>query len=320
MKKILMGLVIFSMIFALTACDDGTAPTEKPKDFLGGEEGVVPLFIEGSPPATARAGGDDPFSVVVRLENKGEAEVVKDKVLVSLTGFDPFEFGTTPEALLKHPDEDLTANKLDPDTKTKIPSSPVEVAFDLNYVNPIQGANHEFPIDANVCYSYTTLANAELCIKKKLTDTTDTKVCEVIGPKTGSHSGGPVYATEFSEASAGKSSVRFTFKVKQTSTTTGTVYKLDSQCNQNRSDEDKVWVKVSSGIPGLSCPGLTDQQTDTSIASGTIKLIEGVKDLSCTQTLTSQYLRDQVKIVNIELKYDYFDYATTTVNVVQTPE
>ncbi|MEM4260157.1 MAG: hypothetical protein QXG00_02875 [Candidatus Woesearchaeota archaeon] len=319
MKKIFTVLVIISMILTFTACNNNP-PKKTSKDFLGGEEGVVPLFIQGSPPETVRAGGDDPFSVVVRLDNRGEAEVPKEKVVVSLTGFDPYEFGTTPEALSKHPDEDLIANKLDPDTKAKIPSSPVEVAFDLNYVKQIQGANHEFPIDANICYSYTTLANAELCIKKKLTDTTDKKVCEVIGPKVISHSGGPVFAAEFSEASAGKNSVRFTFKVKQTTTNTGTVYKINSVCNHNMSDENKVWVKVSTGIPGLSCPGLTDQNLDRSVASGTIKLIEGIKDLSCTQTLTTQYLRDQIKIINIEMKYDYFDYATKKVNVLQTPQ
>jgi hypothetical protein len=277
--------------------------------------------VTGSPPDSVRAGGDDPFSVVVNLNNMGEHEIPKDKVTVTLTGFDPYEFGTTPENLTKHPEEDITANRLDPDTKSKFPSSPVEVAFDLNYVRQLQGASNTFPVVANICYSYETLVNAQLCLKKKLTDTTNKDVCEVIGPKDSAHAGAPVFADTFAVTAAGKSSIRFTFKVKtQTKTSSGAVYKLGSSCSANRSDEDKVFVSVDTGIEGLSCPGLSDNPSDTTKAAGTIKLINGEKDLSCTQALPSAYLRDQIKVVKVELQYDYLDFVRKDIVVTQTLE
>ncbi|MEK6822935.1 MAG: hypothetical protein AABY13_03820, partial [Nanoarchaeota archaeon] len=81
--------------------------------FLGGNDGISIEFDKNAPPKEVFDGGDFPFDVVVKLQNKGEYAVAKDNVKVTITGIRPQEFDQTDAGLKKAPDEDLTERKKD---------------------------------------------------------------------------------------------------------------------------------------------------------------------------------------------------------------
>lgn len=306
MKKLLLLLALLTIFVAACEQDDEPVQTE----FIGGSSGVVISFLEGSPPELVHAGGEEPFTVSVQLENEGEEAIDKEDIEIRLKGFDPSDFGTTLEELTQHPSEDIEKNELLADTGTILSSPPVVVDFDLNYESTLTGAANEFPVRAEVCYKYATRATTPLCIKEDLLDTTDTDICEVIGQKTVSNSGSPVHVETVEEVTQGREAIAFTFKIKKIDD--GEVTAPGTLCSDERIDEDKVYVEVETGLSGgLSCAALGDG------TSGMVKLIGDEKTIRCVQQLAEGEQSDKVKIADIRLEYDYLDYIETTLKVVQ---
>lgn len=306
MKKIIITLALFTMLFSLTACPgtDGPAEGANWKTFRGGTEGVSIDFEMDAPPREINVG--DPFFVMVQLNNKGEHTVAAEDYRVKLKGFSPEDFSTSADALEVFGEEDLQANTLDPDTGEVLESYevymqiPVDGDLSYNEDTGIAG-NTAFPFFAELCYKYKTTANAKLCIKEDLTKTSDTNVCTLSGPQAVTSSGGPIQINDFKESRAGGSAVRFTFKVMEANTG-GDVSRMDSDCSSEIMDEDRIYVTVNTGIPGLRCNGFLESTEDT---EGFVKLSGGYRQITCTQTLDETYLGDYVKIVEITAEYDH---------------
>ena len=110
MKRMIVLLMIG--LFVLVGCEQETAlPSGKETPFIGGTDGLLIDLLDDSPPEEVTDGGNYPFDVVVKLENAGEEMIVKDDVIVEISGIDPREFGLTEEDLVKNPDEDLEATR-----------------------------------------------------------------------------------------------------------------------------------------------------------------------------------------------------------------
>jgi hypothetical protein len=308
MKKELMIVMVVAML-VMTACGTSQGNASNRKAFIGGTQGVQLSFLPGEPPAEVTS-ADYPFSATVELKNKGEWTVPMGSVKVMLKGFDAQDFGTTQDALTKSPDADLEKNSINPDSGEVLEGSAAYATFDLKYSATLTG-NHEFPFVVDVCYPYKTFSTGELCIKKNLLDsTTDTSVCSVSGPRSLQNSGAPVQISQFIEYTAGKTAVRFTVTVSKVGQ--GDVSRTGTSCSTLNLDKDIVHVKLATGIEGaLTCSALAGG------SEGDVKLINGVKQIQCTQQVSAGDLVDKIQLLDGELTYDYLDTIQTKVLVKQ---
>jgi len=316
-KKLLIAVALLTLMVVLAACREA-APSNR-RAFVGGNAGLLINFEDDAPPSDyVTAGGTFPFSVGVKLENKGERSVLAEDVTVELKGVDLGDFGYTDEARL-NPDGDLLAVRLNPDTGATEEFAPSFVFYDLNYGPNVPG-NHEFPIVVDVCYKYQTSASADLCIKKNLLDTRDESVCTVTGPKRFENSGAPIGIANFQEFTQGQDKIRFTFEVKGGS---GDIYLQDTECAydargnlaEERALEDVVIVTVDPDLgPNVTCQGF-NETCGSDCVRGYVKLIGGSKLVACTVGLSEDDMVDKIKLVNITLDYDFQDTIATTVLV-----
>ncbi|MAG38883.1 hypothetical protein CMO90_02235, partial [Candidatus Woesearchaeota archaeon] len=224
-------VLIIASLFLLIACGEQASTTTAEKTFIGGTTGLLVEFIEGEPPAEVTDGGVTPFTVTVKLENKGEAFVAGENVSFALKGFYASDFGVNTSDLVMISEEDVLKNEINPDTGEAINSPPVYVTFpsQFNFLGELSG-NQVFPFVVDVCYQYKTIANTELCIKENLLDRTNTEICEVSGVKNIENSGGPIQITRFEEYTSGKNAVSFTLNVKNMGN--GLFSQVGSLCNQ----------------------------------------------------------------------------------------
>jgi hypothetical protein len=315
MKKVIV--VVLLAMFVLSGCAKGGSGGSNWNTFIGGTEGISMQFDMDAPPAEVNIG--DEFLVMVILTNLGEYTVAPEDYFVRIKGFSPEEFSTSADALVvqgTEVGEPLQANELNPDTGETLTSYPVYVEVpqgsQLSYTGAIAG-NTPFPIAAEVCYKYMTTANAKLCIKEDLTKTTDTAICTVSGPQLVTTSGGPVQIANFMEFSGGKDGIRFSFTVTAANTA-GAISTRSSSCSNVYNDEDKVYITIDTGIPGLSCNGFIGETSETgSMSSGYVKLSSGSRQVTCRQDLSGNHASDYVKIMTITAEYDYEQSVATTV-------
>jgi hypothetical protein len=313
MKKIALVLLVLASLIVFTGCDGGEE-TRPGETFIGGTTGLLISFLPDFPPENVLDNGQEPFTVMVKLENGGETKVLKGDVLVTLKGINPDDFNVDLDDLSKHPEEDLLANQINPDTGQVIKSNWVTVQFDdLNYNGSLAGGGHDFPLVADVCYKYATKGTAELCVKDDLRDTLDTHVCTISGDRKLQTSGAPVQIISFEEFSSGLNSIAFTFKLKDMGN--GQLSKRSTTCSDLVADEDKIWVEVNTGLDGeLECTGLTETSKTGQTLRGYIKLAGGERDIRCTQEIKNK--ADYIKIINLKLEYDYLESQSTSIRVV----
>ena len=303
MKNYVNIILILALLIFASGCGDKTTPS-KESPFIGGTTGLLISYDKDAPPAEVYDGGDFDFDVVVKLKNEGEHTVSKDKVKVSLSGIDPREFGLSDSNFLKNPDEDLEGTYKDSEGN-KIGGTTTYVVFSgLNHHEELIG-NTQYTIRAEVCYNYATNANSMLCIKKGQIDN-EGDICMINEEKSISNSGSPVQVTSFTETPRGKNKFNFNFKIEHKGN--GGIYQKDSNCEETRAKENKVYVTVNTGMDGLSCTGL-----DGGATSGYITLYGGERIITCTQETETG--TDFEKPVNIKLEYDYKEGISTQVLV-----
>lgn len=276
--------------------------------FIGGTRGLDITFLEASPPASVFDGGDFPFDIVVKVENIGEFFIEKEGVQVQITGFRPGEFGVSAADMTKTALEDLTAKRKDSEGAI-LPGNPVYIEFPgFNHEGAIVGASQEFPVKAGVCYKYGTIANTQLCSRKNILTASTTGVCKVNEAKTVFNSGAPVQVSTITQSARAKDKIGFTFKIVHSGT--GTIYqaKGGARCDETiRQDFNKVHVRVDTGLPGLTCTGLSEGGLE-----GDVTLYNGEKIVTCQQQLDG--LDFEFPLL-IELGYDYEEFISTTLVV-----
>lgn len=304
-------------LMILTACAGGgeQQAVSLQNPFVGGNEGVS---IDFQNLRDVFDGGRDPFDVVVKVTNKGESAVAKNKIRVKLSGFNPAEFGKLEEQLSKSADEDLIAVKKDAQGNI-LAGNPSFVEFkDLNHFSPIAGALQSVDIVANVCYNYKTLAVSKLCVRSNILNPVPGGLCEINGNKEIFNSGAPVQVSNLIESTGGKDKVSFVFEVLRSGA--GSVFEKDSFCDRSsKSKENKVYVKINTKLNGLTCSGLNSQG---STAEGFVTLFEdtGVmkRQISCTQQIASK--SDFEQVIQIEANYDYEDFKRDKINIKSSGE
>ncbi len=305
MKKIAF---IALLLMVIAGCgkgeSKGTSTISDP--FIGGTTGILLSFEQDAPPAEVFDGGDYPFDVVVKLKNEGEYKAVKADAVLTVSGILASEFNKVESDFRKNPSEDIEGKSKDSANNVQ-EGLPVFVEFtDLNHAGALSG-NIPYTIRADVCYKYGTTVLSQICVKKNNLDNTE-GVCTVNEDKKVFNSGAPVQVTGVKESQRAKDKISFTFTISHKGN--GDIFQQGSRCDtSSRSFEDKIWVEVDSGIPGLECSGLRDGTATT----GYVSLYGADKPITCTQTVATN--SDFAKPVNIKLTYDYKDSIETTVLV-----
>lgn len=310
MKRYLVIAII--TLFFLAACKGEEKPVDLQNPFLGGATGLV--FDFQNVRKDVFDGGRDPFDIVVKIENKGESHVPKNKVRVKLSGINPAEFGKLEEQLVKSPDDDVLGTTKDPQGAV-LSSPPAFVEFtELNHFSPIVGAKVDFTLRADVCYKYKTQAVSKVCVRSNILNPEEGGLCEINEQKAVFNSGSPVQVANLVESARAKDKIGFVFEVRKEGP--GDLFEKDSTCDRaQRNKEDKVFVKVDTKLAGVSCTGLT---SSGSVAQGFVTLFENTKLVSCTQPITSRTNFEQ--LISVEVEYDYEDFRQTTITVKSSGE
>lgn len=303
--------VMIALIFliVLTACKQQSGP-QIGTPFIGGQKGVDISFEVNAPPKETFDGGKSPFDVAMRLRNVGEFSLSKDKVKVTIAGIQPEEFGKVLSDFTKNPSEELEARRKDAQGNV-VESNIVVISFDgLNHKQPITGTALTFPIRANVCYRYGTIAVAQLCSRSDILNPRAGGVCEVSGVKQVYNSGAPVQVEEVVESPRSQNQVGFTFRIKQVDET-GRLFSRGTNCDASqRRFEDKVFVDVRSYVGSVSCQGLSE---GTGSNNGYVQLFDKSKTVTCVQELKDK--ADSTFPVTIDVSYDFQNEANTQIIV-----
>ena len=299
MKKVFLILVLLSI--ALAGCDGEEAPSST-TPFLPGTTGLLMNLMEDSPPSEVYDGGSSQFQVAVKLRNEGEWNVLAGEAIVKISGIDPVEFGKQPSEMIQKVDEDLIRTYKDAEGNIIEGTQTVVEFDDFNYAGSIPG-NMQFPIRADVCYTYGTKAISKLCVKEDLYDTSEGGLCVVSAEKEVFSSKAPIKITSMKESVRGKEKIGFTFKIEHMGN--GGIFQKGSECNtEGIAFEDKIWVEVNTKMEGLKCNGLQDG-TDS---SGYITMYGAERSITCTQPV--DVLTDYEKAIDITLIYDYKEDRT----------
>lgn len=308
-KKIaIISLILIAFAFVLVGCEEQAVGPPTGAPFIGGTQGVMIDFAAETPPAEVYDGGDFPFDVVVKLDNKGEYFVPKEKVAVKLSGISALEFNLPEQALIISPQDDLLATVKDSEGNI-IPGNPVYVEFkDLNHIEPITGSVLQFPIKADVCYRYGTVASTAVCVRENILNPEAGGICTINQDKTVFNSAAPIQVTSFKENARSKNKIGFTFTIAHVGT--GDVFEQDTLCKREaRRFEDKIFVKVTSETGNLECSGLSGP----ALQEGTVTLYGGTKPITCTLEVAAP--RDFETPITIELGYDYEEDIITQIIV-----
>jgi hypothetical protein len=311
MRKI---IAVIALLVMLTACTGGkTGETvDLGTPFVGGTAGISADFVDFR--KDVFDGGGDPFDVVVKIENKGEATVKPERVRVKISGINPAEFHKMEADLMKTSPDELFKVTRDPQGNI-IPGAQTAVEFTgLNHFSPIAGAQVTLPLRADVCYTYTTEAVSKICVRENILAPEAGGICEINEDKPVVNSGAPIQIGLVKETARGKDKVSFSFEVSNAGT--GQVFERGSVCDRStRAKENKVYLLVETGMPGLQCTGL---ETTGTKAEGFTTLYDGKKIVTCTQTVTSK--TDYEQQISIQAVYDYEEFKQTQITVKSSGE
>lgn len=308
-SKTLILLTILAIMLA--GCQQEGQKVELSQPFLGGTTGISFDFSEFRPEVFDA--GTDPFDIVLKIENTGEADIQKDKIRIALSGINPLEFATNENKMTTSPVEDIIGTKKD--IAGNIQAGPaVFVEFkNLNHQGKIVGAQIDYPIRADICYLYNTQVVSKLCMRKNIL-TQQEGICNINEDKPVFNSGAPIQITKLSESARAKDKIGFTFEIRNMGT--GEVFERGTVCDRmTRKNKDKVFVRVETNTPGLTCTGLDAKGT---YAEGFTTLFDGVKTITCTQPVLTG--TDYEQVIGIEAHYDYNEFKQTKITVKNVGE
>ncbi|MBT7903409.1 hypothetical protein HN587_06115 [Candidatus Woesearchaeota archaeon] len=322
MRRLAIILVILMMIF-LVGCGENQDSAAQPTGiktgsmFIQGTDGLSIEFVSGAPP-TSVVDKEQPFGISVRIENLGGHDIdLGSDATVTVTGFDPADFGVGASDLKKDSPDPLRGVKIDTEGG-KIPGGMASIDFPTSgsaFVNQKEVAGQvTYNIKADVCYNYGTVVNSELCILEDMLGMTgqESSFCKVTEEKSVDNSGAPVQVTSFRESVGSATKTNFIFKVEHKGS--GKLYASSSECVEEFPKRNKVHVEIDTGISGgLTCSGLQDPSSSGSVYSGDVVLLNGMREISCSQEISSP--SDFKKVVRIDLGYDYKQSAETSLTV-----
>jgi hypothetical protein len=307
-------ILFLSCLLVIAGCTSGDSTSSG--RFIGGDRGLEISFVPNEPPAEVLDANNENFDISVLLRNVGESNVDKGEAIVTIHGLDQSSFSLN--SLSERSDSDIERRQRIGGQITE--PDEVDVRFrGANYKEDLDAA-FDNEIRADVCYPYTTLSVADLCLKRNPTERRTRDQCDVSNNQINiDNSGAPVHVANVLQRSSGTDIIKFTFDVVRVGS--GDVFDpgaFSNECISNdgtRDDEDKVLVTVSSrGDLPISCSRLNDG------VKGTIELINGRRSVRCDIDTSSLQEIAFERRVNIKLDYYYKDSTTTFLRVADTDQ
>jgi len=322
-KKSILTILILSVL-VLSGCSGGSgsngsrnsgAGIDISSTYVGGNSAISIEFAEGQPPKTIFAGGVSPFNIMVNTKNDGEFDVPAGNVNVVLSGINPSDFnvGATSKSAPA-----LRSLKLQ--QGQKIESQAMPIIFDgLSYIPKVSGSITQ-NIGVDICYPYETNALISGCISGSTlrTGTDSLEVCSLTGNKAFTNSGAPIQIANVAQSTAGRSKIQIKFDiVDKSSSKNARVFEsntLDNNCRvsgesifstQASLSKNKIGYTFDANGLNVICQG--------SGPSGTALLINGKATIYCTIDTLNQ--GDYEQIFKVNLKYDYFDRVSTSIQI-----
>ena len=320
MKKTLFAILMIFSLFILSGCNDSNSnvgPSTTP--FVGGSNALSLSFMDGAPPAEVFDNGDYAFGISIKMENLGEDDVETQDGYLEITGIDAQEFGLNGQSDLRidFPSELKGVKKNSEGTITV--SNPVTAEFgELNYEGDSRG-NFNYKIRATACYNYETEATTLACLKRDMLTNINTKeVCDLNGDKPVYNSGGPIQITKVTQTPVGSEKIQLTFEISHVGEADDRFYKLDTDCNDRATNQDKdlVYFEVLStegdSLGDAQCTGLRKGSQDS---EGYIELFNGApRTVVCTFD-TSNVEGIFEKKVNAKISYRYSQFIEKNILV-----
>lgn len=304
-KEILVLFLLIILIIGLSGCDrlktnDNGISTKR---YVGGDKGLEIEFEKNAPPERVGDDNSDEFDISLILKNKGEYNINKGEIIVTLQGLekDAFSLGS----LSKKSDFSLDGAEKFRDRTNEGEENTLEFRK-LKYKHDLDA---DFPINirADVCYEYETRATANLCLKKEANKRRGIRdQCDINEEKVEiENSGGPVKIENVEQRASGSDEIKFTFDVVAEVDDKHQIYEpgtFNSECGIDLDKEDRVEVELSTaGDVNIKCGKLDDRDR------GEVDLIEGSRTITCgikTSSLQEYAFEKQLKI---NVRYMYKD-------------
>ncbi|MBN2367626.1 hypothetical protein JXC34_01305 [Candidatus Woesearchaeota archaeon] len=173
-------LFLMALLLVLGSCTDGGSQSGE-SNWRTGSEGIKMNFVSNSPPAEVLNGQE--VNVIVEYTNKGAQDLYN--AFFYLTGYDstilPFTMTDSPSLPL------YGKSAFNPDGSY---SDFVGWRATANPPSDVDSLQQDILVTA--CYSYSTIANPEICIDPKKYEYTDTASCSFDVRNLGSSQGGPI--------------------------------------------------------------------------------------------------------------------------------
>jgi len=319
-RKILGVFIIFLLILLLAGCkkdgNTGVGPKETP--FIGGKVGFLMSFIDGAPPEEIFDNNQYPFSVAVKLENKGEDDVAQNEGYVKIVGINPPDFNTTAQLLNKSLPSNLKGSKKNFEGTILDGDTTVVEFNNLNYQPDIAGNFNGPVIRAELCYNYKTRTSTQICVKEDLLTGLDNKeICKLSEDKKPQNSGGPIQITSSREDPLGTGKVQFSFVVGHVGENNDRFYKKGTNCEDKATNRDKnvVFVNMTSDFNGVNpkCEGLQEPSADSS--SGYITLFDKAPRTVVCSLDVSGATGEFEDLLTVDLEYRYHQFIEKSILV-----
>jgi hypothetical protein len=335
-KKSLFMLLIISLLlisFLLSGCSGPASPDQLMASFAGGINGLKVSVMEGAPPSVVPDGGAVSFSVIVPLENVGEAPVGPGTenpfVMVRLAGIMYPNFGLTPETAVK-----TLETKLEPVKKSFgdmiLPGEMGYVSFDNLAYKPRVADSFSLTIRAEACYDYESHAITSFCMKKDVLESAeDSSICMLRGSKPVGNSGSPIHITRVEEAPLSNMSVQINFVIEHVGQgiffLRNEAQTLLNACAFDELNPDiyklEVFVEpIEKNTYDVKCMILSDRLAGGG-AHGVVRMFQGAPlTLSCFLTRTKPMsVRVYSDILNIRLRYRYGEFVEVPILIQPHP-
>lgn len=318
MRKAIILISIVAIMLALAGCGGNNEQAGAVgSKFVGGTAGLSLSFATGSIPDKV-LDQNQPFGISVVLTNKGDYTIEQGAdATVKITGIDPADFGVSASDMTQDAPSQIRGAQKDAEGKA-VQGETVSLDFpasgsSFTHQKAIAGSV-TYNVRADVCYKYGTVVNTKLCVLEDILGTKGSKgkLCSINEDKVVDNSGAPVQVSVFRESVSSANKVAFVMTIKHVGT--GTVHEQSSECSKDFQKKDKVHVKIDTGLSdGISCSGLASGTASGSVYEGDAQLLNGEREIRCTQTVNNP--TDLEKLVRVDLTYDYDQYIEKKLEV-----
>lgn len=309
------GILLVLLLIVIIGCDKlGTKDTGvSTKRYVGGDDGLDIEFEKNAPPERVGDDNSDEFDISLILKNKGEYNLKKGEIIVTLQGIEKNAFSLS--SLSEKNDFTLDGAEKFRDRVKEGEENTLEFRK-LKYKHDLDA---DFPINirADVCYEYETRATANLCLKKEANERRGIRdQCDVNEEDVEvENSGGPVQIKNIEQRASGSDEIKFTFDIVAKTDEEHQIYEpgtFSSECGSDLDKEERVEIELSTaGDLQIKCGKLDDKD------KGKIDLIDGSRTITCSIKTTSLQTYAFEKQLNINVRYLYKDSSEETDLIVE---